>query len=176
MQIRTSQSNMGRRPNASRGITLVELMVTLAVVGIVAMAATPGIRDLIANSQLATGTNAFITALSMTRSEAVSRAETVRMVAVDATDATNEWGNGWNIVAEDGTIIIVFDALSGSTRIDGPDGVNAISFDERGLLAAGGAGLVIDVCDSRTDPSIPHRQINISATGRPQLERYYYGC
>jgi type IV fimbrial biogenesis protein FimT len=176
MQTHTPQLNFSRRLSASRGVTLVELMVTLAVVAIVAAAATPGIRDFISNNQLTTGTNEFIASLSFARSEAVRRADRVSIVAVDAAVTDDEWGQGWNIVAMDGTIIRQFGALSGSVRLDGPNGLGTITFDERGLLIAGGAGITIDICDYRTDPSVFHRQINISATGRPQLERYYEDC
>ena len=55
------------------GVTLVELMVTIAVAAILLAVAVPGFRNLIVSNRLTATTNAFVAALNLARIEAVKR-------------------------------------------------------------------------------------------------------
>lgn len=66
-------------PRRHRGLTLVELAVVVAVVGIAASVAVPGLRDLVDSRRLI-GTAARLAAdVQFARSEAVSRNRTLRL-------------------------------------------------------------------------------------------------
>ena len=69
-----------------RGFTLLELMVTVAVVAILATVGVPSFRDLIQNNRVTTQTNELVTALNFARTEAVKRARAVEVV-IDQTDS-----------------------------------------------------------------------------------------
>jgi type IV fimbrial biogenesis protein FimT len=57
----------------NRGVTLIELMVTVAIAAIVATVAVPSLRDFLRKNQLSGTTMEFIGALNYARSEAVRR-------------------------------------------------------------------------------------------------------
>ncbi|HEX4870842.1 MAG TPA: GspH/FimT family pseudopilin [Nevskiaceae bacterium] len=76
--------NRYRRP---RGFTLVELMVALAVLGIVAALATPSFLTLIANNRLKSAAEQIRSDIALARSEAVKRNQviTLRFTRTSAT-------------------------------------------------------------------------------------------
>ncbi len=56
-----------------RGFTLMELMVVLAIAGLILGLAVPNMRDFMRNNRLAGGANELLAALSVARSEAIKR-------------------------------------------------------------------------------------------------------
>ncbi len=58
--------------NTSRGFTLLELMVTLAVAAILLSVGVPTFRSVIMDNSLACQVNQFVTSVNMARSAAVS--------------------------------------------------------------------------------------------------------
>lgn len=80
------------------GFTLSELLITLAVAGIVATLAAPPIANLMREAQLTTTINSFAGALRAARSEAVTRRQWVRLCTADATGCVTDaagWEAGW---------------------------------------------------------------------------------
>lgn len=64
-----------------RGFTLLELMVTIAVLAILTTIAVPNFRDLVQNNRVTTQANELVSALTFARTEAVKRGRNV-LVAV----------------------------------------------------------------------------------------------
>lgn len=87
-----------RRQHA--GFTLVELMITVAVVAIVAAVATPSLQALVANGRLNGGASELTAAMQIARSEAVRRNSRVTVCATDGsatlTTACNNSGTWTN--------------------------------------------------------------------------------
>jgi type IV fimbrial biogenesis protein FimT len=73
-----------------RGFTLLELMVTIAVLAILTTIAVPNFRDLIQNNRVTTQANELVSALTFARTEAVKRGRNVE-VAVAAANP------GWTV-------------------------------------------------------------------------------
>lgn len=100
---------------SSKGFTLLELMVTLAVSAILMFIAVPSFVSFIRNSQLTTQANAFFTDLSLTKSEAVKRNARVSICAssngATCSGSTN-WATGW---------IVFTDSSGTSGTLDGAD-------------------------------------------------------
>ena len=98
----------------SRGLTLVELMVTLAVLAILLSLAAPSFSSLLASTRMSSQTNEFMGALNLARSEAVRR---VQPVSLRASDSDNyNYSKGWTVFPDadgDGA------ALSGTSDADG---------------------------------------------------------
>lgn len=74
-----------------RGFTLIEMMVTIAVMAIIAGIAFPNLRDFVVNNRVSTQTNEFVAVLNFARSEAIKRGADVRVCAEDGKD----FGRGW---------------------------------------------------------------------------------
>lgn len=64
---------MKRISSRAKGVTLIELLVTLAVMAILAVIAMPSLRNTIRSNQVATANNALLADLSYARTEAVNR-------------------------------------------------------------------------------------------------------
>lgn len=86
---------MAVRPRPA-GFTLVELMVTVAIVAILAAIALPSFSTSIRNSRLASTTNEFIAAINLARSEAVKSNRTGQVCASsDGATCGTDWSQGW---------------------------------------------------------------------------------
>jgi type IV fimbrial biogenesis protein FimT len=77
------------RRHASRGISVIELMVVVTMVGIMLMLAIPGIGNWISNSRVRTVGEEIQNALRLAQAEAVNRNRQVAFVRTAATPARN---------------------------------------------------------------------------------------
>lgn len=75
------------------GFTLVELIVTIAIVAIVAAIALPSYREFMLRMNTTTLTNDLVGALNIARTEAVRRGRSVAVISNGG-----NWNNGWQIV------------------------------------------------------------------------------
>jgi type IV fimbrial biogenesis protein FimT len=151
----------------NRGFTLIELMITLAVMAILLSWAVPSFQEIIRQNRLTTDTNDLVTALNLARSEAIKRGRTVTV-----TPSGGDWGAGWTIATtdSDGNAITlrVGDGVSGSMSMTG--GAATFSFDASGFRNDGNGASQINVCDSDSSKG---RQISISVIGRPSVDSAY---
>lgn len=84
-----------------KGFTLVELMVTIAIVAILSAIALPSFSTAIRSSRLASTTNEFIAAVSLARSEAAKSNRTARICASsNGTSCGSDWSQGWIVWAD----------------------------------------------------------------------------
>ena len=74
----------------SLGFTLIELMVTLAIIIIIAVVAIPGYADFQRSSELSSRTATFISAINAARGEAMKRGRYAMVVPADGAD----WSTG----------------------------------------------------------------------------------
>ncbi|MCW8908716.1 MAG: GspH/FimT family pseudopilin [Sedimenticola sp.] len=169
------KSNIPKR--TSSGFTLIELMVTLAVMAVVLSIAAPSFYFLIQNNRLTTDINRLITSFNLARSEAVKRGVRVTIAATDSSDAANEWGkDGWSVwVDTDGdnvvdggeTVVSIDQALSGSMVLDSAGNISSFTYLTDGSIT--GAGDVITLCD-QTRTGETGRRITVNVTGRIDLD------
>lgn len=90
----------------NRGFTLIELMVAVALVGVLVTVGIPSFSELLANSRMTAFSNDLVTEIYVTRSEAVKRGAAVTICATtdQATcSGSNNWGTGWIIFTDSGT-------------------------------------------------------------------------
>lgn len=103
---------MGQKPQALQGqggFTLIELMVTIAVLAIVVTIAAPSFTTMINNNRSVALGEELATALNYARSEAVKRGASVSICASSdgaTCTAANTWTQGW---------IVLSDTASGSS-------------------------------------------------------------
>ena len=97
------------RQMRSTGFTLVELMVTIAVLAIVAALGAPSLQRFMLQRAVASHVDAFASAVRLTRSEALKRGSPVTMCMSTTTDeekpscadaASKGWHSGWLIFVD----------------------------------------------------------------------------
>lgn len=155
----------------SRGFTLVELLITIAVAAILLSIAYPSFTTVIRNNRLATTNNELLASVSLARMEAM-RSRLGGGICTANEDATGcadsaEWGsNGW-LVWVDSTAVPGFDQTVGdiaikvgqpapglNTQVDFASG--QIRFDSRGRPlpdpagASWAVGIQPDDCEAGT--------------------------
>ncbi len=165
----------------NKGLTMLELMITLAVATILIASAAPSFRESIQNTRLVTQVNELQTALSLARSEAVKRNENVTVCASsDGSSCDDDWRGGWivfvnvigdgvgeeaaSLVDDADSVLRVRGNLSSGNTLTFSDSV--VSFDGKGLAQSGVNG-VFTLCDSRGSDRAKGLVIGLS--GRPRL-------
>ena len=72
---------MNAKAKSVAGFTMLELMITLAVAGVLAAVAIPNMRDFIRNNRLTAGVNDMLRSTQIARSEAIKRQAVVAVCA-----------------------------------------------------------------------------------------------
>ena len=159
-----------------RGLTLVELLVTLAIAGVLLGMAAPSFTEFIAQRTLTTAANDFVLGVMLARSESVRRGQSVSVQAVDAGDSDNEWGRGWCVVVGNGgnctNALRRFAALDENAFDAGGNlnNVATLTFNSRGMLMGGlGGNPNIDRLTLCNEDFTHGRQAVVSAIGRVDI-------
>lgn len=158
------------------GFTLVELIVTLTVAGILLGIAAPQFFNFVASNRLATQINDFSAALSTARSEALTRHTTAGVCTSNggASCAAGSWENGWLVFyvcpTGDTTCAVVganvpiatHEALTGGNTLSGA--ASTILYDKTGVVSSGTGTYTL--CDSKYKQE---RTVTIISSGRPTI-------
>lgn len=137
------------------GVTLIELMVTIAVLAITLSLAVPAMQEFTIRNRLASINNDLMTALIYAKSEAVKRGVTVSLCSSSTgTGCGGTWSNGWIVfvnldgdspaVADGGgeTILRAHEALPANYAIDSDAGIGSyVNFNRSGVANHGGVGI-----------------------------------
>lgn len=165
-----------------KGFTLLELMVTIGIAGILLAIAVPALGTFIRGSRLSAGSREFIVDFALARNEAALRASAVTVcTTTDMTSCSNSSWNAGRLVFVDGGAIGAVDGgdviLSTTRALDssltttstGAATANFISFSPLGRVS--GVGL-ITVCATGQ----MQRNINIRASGSATLDKTTTAC
>lgn len=175
-----SHSHSHLRAASSRGLSLVETLLVIAITAILAASAAPSLAALARESRLVTSANDLLGTLYFARSEALKRN---RRVSICTTISRSEcassigWQHGWIVfedLDEDGDrdeieqILLLSEPRGGSIVIGGSSPIrDYISYVSTGQTRAFTGALqmgVLTLCDQGAG-----RQVIISATGRPRI-------
>lgn len=155
----------------SKGFTLFELMVTLAVAGVILSFGIPGFMSFIQNNRATTHTNDLIMALNLGRSEATRRAAGVTVCSSangSTCSGSNDWSSGWVVRSDGGTVIRTWPARSGGSNVI-TGNVSQVRFLARGSLPGG----VVPHIEVRLPDCTGElgRDVEVNAAGRISVDR-----
>jgi type IV fimbrial biogenesis protein FimT len=178
----------GRQMNRHRGMTIIELMMTMAVFAILLTVGVPSFITMTKNNRLATETNLLVSHINLARSEAVKRG--VRVILCRSADPSanppscggtaNTWTTGWLVFASGDANTTYQAATDTLLKLGNPPGgvvaikANAASnvnleYNADGTTNEAGATAVFTVCDDRGEDY--GRQVDIGPNGRPELTK-----
>ena len=158
--------------NKQTGFTLIEVMVTVVIIGIALAVGVPSFRAYTADSSLTTFTNNFVAAVSLARSEAIRSGTNVSVIAGNA-----DWSAaGWNIaidadgdnVADAAEVLRAYtDMVDTTITMTDANNEQVVTFDRKGIMVEPDVEFVLSICDDRTAET--GRQISLNVVGRVDL-------
>ncbi len=168
------------------GVTLLELIVVLAISGILLVIGIPSFAAYSSNSRLTSATNALVSSLFLARSEAIkrnSRAVLCKSANGLACATSGGWDQGW-VVFHDANnnaeldageaMILTRQAFPAGFRLTGNGWVsNYISYNPSGATTTISGALqmgTLTLCNESGVPGMA-RQVVISRTGRPRTSK-----
>lgn len=152
----------------SRGFSIVELMIALAIMAVGAMAAAPLFTSLLESSRLTTATNNIIEALATTRSEAVRRGAAVKLVPIGG-----DWKNGWAVqLSADDSELKRFDPLPSVVNVTADSTFTIVEYQRTGMRTLPAVNVNLKICAR----SAKGRQITLTVSGATSVNPDYAGC
>lgn len=165
------------------GWSLIELMVTLAVLAVLLGIAVPAYLGFVAQQRITSKTNEFVSSVQYARTEAIRRNRTISICSPNENngcEATNNWSK-WVVVdlGADGGILRthvgdVGVGLKVTMAANGGLVQNIIQFDAMGSLTSAAIGEIrVRLCFDGVgvNDSNRARDVIINTSGRPRIER-----
>lgn len=141
------------------GITLVEILFTLVILGILISAALPSFHNLIQSNQSRSARDMLMTSLSLARSSAVTTGNPIIVCSSDdgqTCSGKTSWHNGWIVFQDNNSnnqrdaseaLIVINQRQPPGQAIMSTEGRTHITFQPDG--SAGGTNVTISFCDAR---------------------------
>ena len=166
------------------GLTIIELMIAVVIVGIMASLAAPAMKDMILNARMSSQTSDLLTDFAFARSQAANRGQRVTVCASSngTSCAAVSWALGRIVFADidaDGAVDVgeeilrVVPAMPGTITVvtAGLTDLNRIQFRSSGMTAGlSAASATFTLCDDRTGGDFG-RLLTVTGTGRTRTAK-----
>jgi type IV fimbrial biogenesis protein FimT len=158
------------RRRSARGFTILELMVVLAIAGIMVAYALPEMKDLVISNRMKTLSLDVYTSMTMARSESIKRnANNVSVIA-----NAGGWQNGWKVcvdansngACDSGEVVLVEnEAVDASLTLTNTGGT-VVTYSRDGRVS-GASSFRILAASYPNSSKLPMRCVEVNASGRP---------
>lgn len=150
------------------GFTLVELVITMVIVGVVVAFGVPSFQGFMQQNRVKSGAQSLYSALVYARSEALKRNDSIYIYPNGG-----NWSDGWAITPEKDNKDCLSDATN-CLRIqqDLPNIALTTAVGEVVYRGTGevGATASFEVCDLDSGTPTRKQQVSVDLTGRPVIE------
>ena len=148
----------------AKGFTIIELLIGIAVLGVLLSLGIPSMRDLVISQRVKSAASDLHVALTLARSEAIKRnAPAATAVLVEPVDTTN-WAKGWAVKVQGGETLATQEAYP-NIVFTGP--AASVAYVGTGRVTSN-ATLSFAI-RSDTATHVPQRCVKIEPSGRPSV-------
>jgi type IV fimbrial biogenesis protein FimT len=159
-----------RIPRAAvHGFTMIELLVTMAIAGMLMMIAVPAFTAFVQNQRIITATNSLVLSLNLARSEAIKRDQPTGVTVCASTDSQTcngtSWSQGWIVIDTSGGANA--GVLQGVPSVGANDTISEAAGQLQSVFQSNGTvtqAASFTVCDSR-GATYAH-SVDLGPTGR----------
>lgn len=178
-----------------RGFTLVELVVTLAIIAIIATLGVPSFNATIKNNRLVAESNRLIAHIQLARSEAIKRNQVVSLCrsgngSLCGNTDSRVYHQGWLVYADtdgrdddyevgEGDALVQIGEASpgGITIMSDTTGNRWLSFKSNGMLDENNRAARYILCaDGVSTEAVPGRLVTITVSGQPRVSALAAGA
>ncbi len=145
-----------------RGFTIIELMITILLLGVMATLAVPSFSGILKQNRLSAQTNTILSALNYARNETINQNNNV---VIAPTVAGTDWSGGWSVRLNSaaGAVLHSFEGFKNATVASD---VSTIIYQPDGTTQSG-AVINIDITPSKCPTGKNDvRRITISPSGQ----------